>query len=137
MNLSPREKDKLLISMAASFYLTYRLRKTSRETGSVVLKADAIHYSIDLYAYVVLLVTFALIQLSGWRLWDPIVTFPLSAYIAYQGFGVGKEAVDELMDRETSPEVLITVKQVVARHAEEVIAVRPAELDELGSAARN
>jgi ferrous-iron efflux pump FieF len=113
----------ILISMVASFYLTYRLRKTSRDTGSMVLKADAIHYSVDLYAYIVLLVTFALIQLSGWLWWDPVVTLPLSLYIAYQGFGVGKEAVDELMDRETSPEALITVKNVVAQHAPEVVGM--------------
>jgi ferrous-iron efflux pump FieF len=110
----------ILISMAASFYLTYRLRRVSRETGSMVLKADAIHYSVDLYAYLVLLVTFALIQLSGWLGWDPVVTLPLSLYIAYQGFGVGKEAVDELMDRETSPEALVTVKQVISRHCPQV-----------------
>lgn len=119
----PEGMGVLLVSMAASFFITYRLKKTARETGSILLKSDSLHYAVDLYSYGVLLITFILIEFSGWRLWDPIVTIPLALYIGFQGFRVGKEAVDELMDRETSPEILLLVKEMISRHAPEVIGM--------------
>ncbi len=113
----------IVISMMASFTLAFRLKKTAQETGSIVLKSDALHYAVDLYAYLAILLAFALIQLSGWSLWDPLVTLPLALYVFYQGLMVGKEAVDELMDREKSPVTFETVKQIIAHHAPTVIGM--------------
>lgn len=111
------------ISMGGSLWITYRLRRGAKVTGSVVLKTDALHYAMDLYTQGAILIAFVLIRLSGWRLLDPLVTLPIALYIAQQAFKVGKEAVDELMDREASPETRQVVQEIVARHAPQVIGM--------------
>jgi ferrous-iron efflux pump FieF len=113
----------IAVSIGISLLLTYRLRKTAIKTGSMVLKSDALHYAMDLYTQGGILVAFVLIRLSGWRWIDPIVTIFIAVYILFQAFKVGREAVDELMDRETSPETLVTVREIVARHAPEVVGM--------------
>ena len=111
------------ISMIGSLWITYRLRRAAKVTGSVVLKTDALHYAMDLYTQGAVLLAFVLIRLSGWRLLDPLVTLPIALYIAQQAFQVGKEAVDELMDREASPETRQVVQEIVARHAPQVVGM--------------
>lgn len=112
----------ITLSMMASLWLAFRLRRSSRATGSLVLKTDALHYATDLYGQGGILIALALIQWSGWRLWDPLVTLPLSLYIAWQGFFVAKEAIDELMDREKiSPEISQEVRRIISRHKPYVI----------------
>ncbi len=128
--IHPREMEHLLggivviaISMVVSLVVAYRLRRTGAETGSVVLKADSLHYSMDLYTQGGILVAFGLMKLTGWRLLDPIVTFPIVLYIIRESLRIGKESVDELMDRESSPETLKTVQEVLHRHGAQVIGM--------------
>jgi len=113
----------IVLSILVSLVLTLRLKKAAHQTGSIVLKTDSLHYAIDLYSYGAVLIALALIQFSGWPLWDPILTFPLALYIAYQGASLGKEAIDELMDRESSPETLETVQKIVQSYAPQVVGM--------------
>lgn len=113
----------IVVSIAVSLLLTYRLRKMAIKTGSIVLKSDSLHYAMDLYTQGGILVAFVIIRLSGWRWLDPVVTILIAVYIIVQAFKVGKEAVDELMDRETSPETLMTVREIVSRHAPAVVGM--------------
>ncbi len=106
----------IVFSILMSFWISFRLKKTARQTGSMVLKSDAIHYSVDLYSYVAILLAFILIKFTGWKAWDPLMTLPIALYIGVQGLGVGREAVDELMDRETSPEIRHKVHEIISLH---------------------
>ncbi len=113
----------IVFSIFVSFWISYRLKKTARQTGSLVLKSDAIHYAVDLYSYVAILMAFILIKFTGWPLWDPLMTLPIALYLGVQGFSVGKEAIDELMDRETSPEIRQKVHEIILKHEPQVLGM--------------
>jgi ferrous-iron efflux pump FieF len=111
------------LSLAASLWLARRLRQTAMDTGSIVLKADAFHYATDLYSQGGILAALVLIQWSGWQWLDPSITIPISLYIGFQATKIGKEAVDDLMDRETSSQPRMTVQEIVARHRPQVVGM--------------
>lgn len=107
----------IAFSLLVSLWLGLRLRRSARRTGSIVLKSDAVHYMVDLYSYGAILIAFLLIQFTGLKFWDPLITIPIAFYLALQGSGIGKEAINELMDKEDSPEILERVQEILSRHA--------------------
>ncbi len=113
----------ILISLVASIWLTLRLKRSARQTGSIVLKSDALHYAVDIYSYGGILIAFFLIQFTGFKFWDPLITLPIALYLAFQGVGVGREAIDELMDKETSPEIRDKVQQILLQHSSTVMGM--------------
>ena len=113
----------LVLSVLSSLIIAYRLKQTALRTGSVILKTDALHYSMDLFTQGAILVVFGLMELTHWRLLDPLITIPIVLYVGWQAIRIGKEAVDELMDRETSPETQSRVLEIVRRFRPEVIGI--------------
>jgi cation diffusion facilitator family transporter len=88
----------LAITIATVLYL----RKVGKETGSLVLKADAAHYTADVYVNVGVLVALVLVKLTGKPIIDPIISivialsmFRASAHIIREGFGI---VMDESLD---------------------------------------
>ncbi len=112
----------MLIAIGVSVALVARLRRVARQTDSLVLRADALHYATDVYTNGGALIALLLVWLSGWRLADPLVSIGLSLYIMYSAFGVAHESVDVLMDKRLPPDVDERVAEVVARfHAQGVL----------------
>lgn len=119
----PQGMVLIFISLVASFWLARRLSRTAARTGSLVLKTDSLHYSMDLYTHSGILVSFFLIRATGWEILDPVVTLPVVLYIFYQSFRTGRQAIDELMDREVSPEIKEKVQAIVDRYRPTVVGM--------------
>src|SRR5262245_1081950 len=62
------------VSLAATFWLVRRMRRVARETGSVALAADSLHYATDLLTNLSVAVSLALHRLLGIRLADPLIS---------------------------------------------------------------
>ncbi len=113
----------ILFSVAVSFWISWRLQKMARQTNSVVLKTDSLHYVMDIYTYGGILLSLFLIRVTGWLLLDPLVTLGIACYITFLAVRLGRQAIDELMDREISPEVHETVARIVARYHPQVLGM--------------
>lgn len=110
----------ILGSAAIGFWLAQRLKKTAAATGSIVLKTDSLHYSMDLYTYGGLLLSFFLIRLTGWTVLDPLLTLAIAGYVTFLAVGTGRQAIGELMDREVHPAVRSRVEEIVRKHQPQV-----------------
>lgn len=113
----------VLLSLGVGLWLTRRLSRAAAATGSIVLKTDSLHYAMDLYLYGGILVSFVLIRLTGWVFLDPLASSLIAVYIGFLALKVGKKAIDELMDREASPELKKRVLEIIHRHRPEVIGM--------------
>ncbi|MBI4196306.1 MAG: cation transporter, partial [Deltaproteobacteria bacterium] len=113
----------IFVSAAVSLWLTWRLNRRAAQTGSVVLKTDALHYAMDLYAYGGILVSFLLIRTTGWWFLDPLISLLMACYVGYLAHCLGRRAVDELMDREVDPSIRQKVTEIVMRYKPEIVGV--------------
>lgn len=113
----------VLISLFAGLTLSRRLQRVAVATGSVILKTDSLHYAMDLYTQLGILASFLVIQFTGWNLADPLITLPIAVYVAYLSIRIGRQAIDELMDRELSPEIQETVNRIIQRHHPQVLGM--------------
>ena len=93
--------------------VTY-LRKVAKETGSLVVKADALHYMTDVWVNVGVLVSLLLVKLTGKPIVDSIISIGIALYMIYSSLHVLKEGFGLVMDKSLPPEMVKELTAVLA-----------------------
>ena len=86
------------ISIAATIFLTIYLRYVAKKEKSSVLEADAMHYSIDLYTNIGILLALFIIKLTGWTVIDSIVAAIVAVYIIFSAIKLSLQVSKQLLD---------------------------------------
>jgi ferrous-iron efflux pump FieF len=89
----------MLIAILVSAGLVVHLRRVARDTESPALLSDSLHYATDIYTNSGALVALVIVLLTGWLIVDPLISIGIAFYILWSAFGVGREAIDALMDK--------------------------------------
>ncbi len=108
----------MVVSIIASYVLVRYLRKVARETDSMALEADSLHYSTDVLANAGVLAVLVAVRLTGYPIFDTVVSLMISGYIIYAAFGVMKSAVDHLMDRALPDDVVARAREIALANPE-------------------
>lgn len=106
----------MAISMVASYLLVRYLRRVARETGSLALEADSLHYSTDVLANGGVLLLLAVVAVTGLPILDPIASLGISAYIVWAAIGVLRTSIDHLMDRAVPDELIESIAELASSH---------------------
>ncbi|MEI8257675.1 MAG: cation diffusion facilitator family transporter [Deltaproteobacteria bacterium] len=95
----------MLPILALTFATVMYLRKVATETGSLVVKSDAVHYMTDVWVNVGVLVSLVLVKLTHRPIIDSIISVIIALYMLYSsthilglGFGV---VMDRSLDKDT------------------------------------
>lgn len=107
----------MAVSMAASYLLVRYLRKVARETGSLALEADSLHYTTDVLANGAVLVLLVVVGLTGMPILDPIASLAISLYILWAAIGVFRSSIDHLMDRALPDDMIDIISGMATSHA--------------------
>lgn len=86
------------ISIAATIFLTIYLRYVAKKEKSSVLEADAMHYSIDLYTNIGILLALLIIKFTGWTVIDSIVAAIVAVYIIFSAIKLSLQVSKQLLD---------------------------------------
>ena len=100
----------MMISLVITISLVMYLNKIARQTDSMVIKADALHYKTDVFSNIAVLVSLILVNLTGIELIDVIVGGGISIFIIYSAYELIQEGVLVLLDHAVDEE---TVKEIV------------------------
>lgn len=93
----------MAMSMTGSLLISAYLERQARRTGSLVLKADATHYRMDLWTGAAVVAGLGASALTGRAEADAVAALVVSALMVREVWSLGREAVDELMDRPLPP----------------------------------
>ncbi|PCI45475.1 MAG: divalent metal cation transporter FieF [Alphaproteobacteria bacterium] len=108
----------LVISIILTVLLVIYQRYVIRQTGSVAIAADHLHYSGDiLMNFGVILALF----LGGYMQYyfaDPVVGILVAAYLLYNVRQIGQNSVDMLMDREMEEADKLKILNIIRAHTE-------------------
>lgn len=114
----------MAISMICAVIIVLYQRYIAKKTGSLVVKADLMHYLGDFLVNASIMVSLYLAAKPGWALADPVLAILIAIYIFYSAFGIGLRAFNNLMDRELPDNVrneIITVlendRNILGYHA--------------------
>ena len=104
-----------LLAIAATAVLLWYQRRIIRQTGSVAIMADNVHYQSDVLLNGSVIVAMILDQLVGWRWADPVFGIAIALWLAWGAFRASTNAIDQLMDKEWPEDQRAAFLDVAAR----------------------
>jgi len=108
----------MLISIITTWFLVKYLEKTAKETDSIVVKSDALHYKADLLSNGAVLVSLFLVSVSGLDFIDAIFGIAIGAYIIYSAYEIISDSVLVLLDRSLEPEMVAKIGEIISNKKE-------------------
>lgn len=108
--------------MAFAIILTLGLvayqSRVVRQTQSLAISADRLHYSGDLLINGSVIVSLGVHWLWGIQWIDPLFAIGIVGFLSYNAYQIGKSALDMLMDRELPDAERAKIRTIVMAHAE-------------------
>jgi ferrous-iron efflux pump FieF len=89
-----------IAAILATIVLLAYQRKIIRQTGSVAIMADNVHYQSDVLLNGSVIVALILDQYFGWHSADPVFGIVIALWLVWGAFQASRHAIDQLMDRE-------------------------------------
>ncbi len=108
----------MLFSIVATYFLVRYLLKVAKQTDSVVIKADALHYQTDLWSNAAVLAALGLVSLTGFDSIDALFGLGIGLYIIYSAYGIIVEGINILLDRSLENETLAQIEEILSTNSE-------------------
>ena len=106
------------ISIGATIFLTIYLRYKAKKENSLVLESDAMHYSIDLYTNIGIILALLVIKLTGFAVIDSIVAAMVAVYIIFSAIKLSLQVSKQLLDSGIEEEVYNKLVKVLESFGE-------------------
>ncbi len=106
----------MLISLLATVLLVLYQRHVVKQTGSIAIKADSIHYFSDIALNIGVILALLMSSYAGWTMADPVVALLIAFYIIYSAWQIVKQSLDQLMDRELSEQDREKIEKIILEH---------------------
>lgn len=89
----------MAVSLIATIALVVKLRMAQKETGSLILSTESLHYTTDILSNGGALLALLIVRSTGFTAADVLFSIGASLYIFKTSFEILRTAVDELVDR--------------------------------------
>lgn len=96
----------------ATVVLVAYQRYVSQSTGSIAIRADAMHYTVDILVNLSVSAAVIVATWTGWPLVDPLVGLAVGVYILIGALRMISQALDILLDREIPPEDRKRIREI-------------------------
>jgi ferrous-iron efflux pump FieF len=108
----------MVLSLVLTLALVQFQRYVIRETGSMAITADSLHYSADLLVNGGVIIGLIAVTALGWTLADPIVALAVAFYLIVTALRIALRAMDMLMDRELDDDDREEIRAIILSHPE-------------------
>ena len=103
----------MIISLVITVALVLFLNKVAKNTGNMVIKADALHYKTDVYTNLAVLISLLLVNFTGIELIDVIIGGGISLFIIYSAYELIQEGILVLLDRAVDEEIVENIVEII------------------------
>jgi cation diffusion facilitator family transporter len=103
----------MLFSIVVTFFLSRYLKSVAKKENSQILKADAMHYEIDLLTNAVVLISLIVIKFTGLVFIDAILSLIIAVYIIFEAIKLSYEVSKDLLDTELPKEDVEKIKNIL------------------------
>lgn len=107
-----------VIAIAATFALLAWQRHVIRQTGSLAISTDHVHYQSDLLLNLAVIAALALDQYAGIAGSDPLFGLAIALWLLWGGWKASHAAIEQLMDKEWPDDKKARFIEVLGRHPE-------------------
>jgi ferrous-iron efflux pump FieF len=106
----------MCVSIFTAICLIVYEKQVVAKTGSLAVGADQTHYLGDLVTNVGVVLAIVLSTWLHWPLADPIIAMLVAGVMVYTALGVGRQSLDQLMDRELPDADRARIAAIVRGH---------------------
>jgi len=103
-------------SIVASWAISRYLKRVARETDSSALRADSLHFSMDVYTNAGLLLGLVLIKLTGMSWLDPVLSILIAIYIISEAVRLVRHGLSDVLDEQLPTSIQDEVSRLIADH---------------------
>ena len=103
----------MLVSIVITFVLVLFLNYVYKKTNNLVIEADSLHYKVDLYTNLWVLLALIFIQFTDFYFIDPIVWIIIWVYIIYSAFHIIKKWFLMIMDISLKEDIVNKIKKII------------------------
>lgn len=108
----------MVLSLIITIILVMYLNKIAKQTNSMVVKADALHYKVDIYSNIAVLLSLILVQITSYEIFDVLIGGGISLYIIYSAYELIKEGVLVLIDKAIDGKLVEKIKNTLLNEEE-------------------
>jgi len=106
----------MILSIVLTIGLVAFQRRVIRQTGSLAIGADSLHYSGDLFMNLAVITSLVLTDATGIRILDPIFALGIAAFLVFGANRIARGSLDALMDRELPHADRKRIREIVLAH---------------------
>jgi len=110
----------IAFSIVVSLLLARYIRRVAKETESIALKADSLHYQFDVYTNIGIVIALTIIKFTDLNLIDPIISIVIAVLIIWSAKDIVMQSLNILMDKELPEEVVTEIEEIIINHNPEV-----------------
>ena len=107
-------------SIIVSLLLVRYIRSVAKETESIALTADSLHYQFDVYTNIGIVIALIIIKFTGLDLIDPIISIIIAVLIIWSAKDIVMQSLNILMDKELPGEVVTQIEELIMNHSADV-----------------
>ncbi|NLV24823.1 MAG: cation transporter [Deltaproteobacteria bacterium] len=108
----------LLLGTVVSWLISRYLKRVAKETESAALRADSIHFSMDVYTNGALMIGLAVISRFGITWLDPVLSILVGLYILYEAFFLLRHGMRDILDEQLPEHLREEIIQLI-EHSDE------------------
>ena len=108
------------VSTVASFLISRHLRRVAKATDSSALEADSLHFSMDVYTNLALLVGLVLINLFDLPWLDPVMSLLVAIYILFEALRLLRQGMSDVLDEQLPETVRQEIEELINNHKHEL-----------------
>ncbi len=105
----------MCLSLVFSFVISTVLLRIGRRTGSNALKADALHYTSDLYSNTGAIIAIVLTYYTSIALFDLIFAVIIGFIIIFSAVKIFRSSISGIMDARISDEIERDIREIIDR----------------------
>jgi cation diffusion facilitator family transporter len=110
----------MVVSLAASLLITRYLRRAAKATESSALEADSLHFAMDVYTNLALLLGLLAMYWLDLPWLDPAMSLLVAGYIMFEALRLLRHGMRDLLDEQLPDEIRAELEQLIGAHQEEL-----------------
>lgn len=111
----------MAVSALMNLFVSMRLIKVARATGSIALESDGMHLGSDVLTSAGVLAGLAVIQVTHLTFLDSVIAVIVALIILKKAYSLIRRAFGDLMDESLSEEEVEKITEIIERHENEYI----------------
>ncbi len=104
------------VSTIASYLLSRHLRKVAKATDSSALEADSLHFTMDVYTNLALLIGLILLRFFDLPWLDPVMSILVAIYILFESLRLLRHGLRDILDEQLPETVRHEIETLINDH---------------------